>query len=362
MRALQLACCGVLMAIVLVAAVLTSPAQSQTQSTLRQVYVLRHCVRSTGAAVKYGLPAYPRAENYTNRSLPAWGVPAKYCTPSGVEILEGTGAWLVASGKVPAEASVAFIADTSQRDVDSAEALLRGMGRGGSVPVQTDSPLFDTLDPDSGEPMCASTVSDAAREAATRQRMLEVPHPTSFEDAARLLERLIGTGAAGPLEEMGPPTVTSQGTLVGAIGPLKLFAQNLVYAFASGIPYAWQLASPSRHELYQLLCWQHYLRAVTKMGDDSATANAALLARVFHALEAPSTADDAADALFLLGHDGNLDGLALLLGLRWTAPPYLGSAELIPTPPGSGLRFELDAATIGAGHASPSMRGHRRRW
>ena len=46
--------------------------------------------------------------------------------------------------------------------------------------------------------------------------------------------------------------------------------------------------------------------------------------------------------------DGNLDGLADLLGLRWEAPPYLDVAELIPTPPGSGLLFESVAESDGA--------------
>ena len=46
-------------------------------------------------------------------------------------------------------------------------------------------------------------------------------------------------------------------------------------------------------------------------------------------------------ATLFVGHDGNLDGLALLLGLRWGAPPFLGGGdgELLPTPPGSALRF-----------------------
>jgi len=33
----------------------------------------------------------------------------------------------------------------------------------------------------------------------------------------------------------------SSGKLTGAIGPLKLFAQNLFYSFASNVPYAWQV-------------------------------------------------------------------------------------------------------------------------
>ncbi len=310
----------------------------------RQVFVLRHCVRSTSPKVKYGVPGITDANAYTNASLPAWGVPDNWCTPGGLAILEGTGSYLARSGAVPSDASISVVADTVQRDVDSAVALLRGMGRGEGV--STDATLFDTLDPDVGAPLCDSTDTDEQREHAARQRMHDVPYPADFDESTALLERLVGVGTAGPLAPMGPPALTSDGKLTGAIGPLKLFSQNLFYSFASAIPYAWQRASAA--ELYQLLGWQHYLRSVTDMHEDKATENAALLHRLLAALE--DGAPDAPDATLLFGHDGNLDGLALLLGLRWMIPPYVGTPELIPTPPGSGLRFEMapDGAQDGA--------------
>lgn len=47
----------------------------------------------------------------------------------------------------------------------------------------------------------------------------------------------------------------------------------------------------------------------------------------------------------IVGHDTNLDGLATLLDLEWTAPPYL-SHQLYPTPPGAALRFRLDDGVL----------------
>ena len=105
--------------------------------TRRQVFILRHCVRSTTTVVKYGVPHVTNASAYTNISLPPWGVLDEWCTPGGVTLLEGTGAYLVSSGAVPAHTSLSVVSDTVQRDVDSANALMRGMRR--SEPVVLDA-------------------------------------------------------------------------------------------------------------------------------------------------------------------------------------------------------------------------------
>ena len=34
--------------------------------------------------------------------------------------------------------------------------------------------------------------------------------------------------------------------------------------------------------------------------------------------------------------------MAVLLGAKWAAPPYRGGADVLPTPPGSGLHFALE--------------------
>ena len=57
----------------------------------RRIFVLRHCVRSIDNAVKYGLPQFQHADNYTDRPLPTWGVAPKMCTAGGISIMEGSG-------------------------------------------------------------------------------------------------------------------------------------------------------------------------------------------------------------------------------------------------------------------------------
>jgi hypothetical protein len=72
-------------------------------------------------------------------------------------------------------------------------------------------------------------------------------------------------------------------------------------------------------ELHRRIGWQHYLRAIQNMHEDTATENAALLHRLLSALEGGV---GTAESTILLSHDGAMDGLALLLGLRWKIPPY----------------------------------------
>jgi hypothetical protein len=113
-----------------------------------------------------------------------------------------------------------------------------------------------------------------------------------------------------------------------------------------GVPWC----NTTREQLYRLGAWQHWFRAVASVNAEKAVANTALLQGVLDALSAPAStastapAGDSTAVTLYLGHDGNLDGLAALLGLQWEVPPwYSGNAgELVPTPPGSGLLFDLD--------------------
>ena len=143
-------------------------------------------MRSVPDKVKYGVPGLTAMANYTNRSLPQWGVPPNMCTPGGVQLLERTGADMVARGLIPASAAVAIVSDTAARDIESSHALARGLGRGEEV-VSLDAPLFDTLDPDVGEPVCSLSHDEAATLAnSTRRRMAEVRAPGHDENAAHM--------------------------------------------------------------------------------------------------------------------------------------------------------------------------------
>lgn len=95
--------------------------------------------------------------------------------------------------------------------------------------------------------------------------------------------------------------------------------------------------------MYELIAWQHWARSVSKaFNAQHATANTGLLHELLSALSS-----DLPSASIYVGHDGNLDGLATLLDLHWAAPPYVGGAALLPTPPGSALRFRTDGEAAG---------------
>ncbi|KAL1511955.1 hypothetical protein AB1Y20_005235 [Prymnesium parvum] len=303
-----------------------------SSSSTRDVFVFRHCVRSVDYKKSFAslvLPAYALESDYTNASLPQWGVPPEWCTPEGLRLLEGSGAQLaslLAHG-------VEWVSDTVARDGASALAMVRGAGR--EPAAVTYAPrLFDTLDPDmGGAPLCEAEFTPAEVRQAVRQRLQSIPMPAALAHAEALLTGLIGTGRAGPLSDIPPTTVNAVGKLTGSVAILKQFAQNLFYAFASGVTYH-TLRPPSADEYFQLLAWQHWVRSVQSIDNPkTATENAALLHAVLSRLQAPG-----GGASVFLGHDGNLDGLASLLELQWEAPPYR-SGQLYPTPPGSGLHF-----------------------
>ena len=277
------------------------------------------------------------------------------CTPVGLQLVEGTGADL-RRRFIPDSVPLAVISDPVTRDIESAQALLHGMGRNESAALSMDADIFDTIDPEIGTAICTPQYTDVEIADAVRQRLTVVPPPSSLASAASLVERLVGVGPAGPITSMGAPSVSASGKLSGAVAALKWLTQTIFYAFASGVPYV----NASRSELYQLLAWQHYYRAVSDVNAKKATVNAKLLFEILRALGAPTEfqdrdgiggvggsggGDGGASATVFFGHDGNLDGLYDLLALPWEAPPYLGGSSLIPTPPGSGLLFDLHVAS-----------------
>jgi len=79
-----------------------------------------------------------------------------------------------------------------------------------------------------------------------------------------------------------------------------------------------------------------------------------LLQNAASSIRSPSsqvgTAGGAADeATIFIGSEGHVRGLRHLLGLQWSAPPYVSRTvesdpdlAIVPTPPGSGLLFDLD--------------------
>ena len=233
----------VLIAIAGIVTVTAAPAGLLPSSARRQVFVLRHCVRSSSSMVKRAKDGVLDPAAYTSHPLPAWGVPPKWCTPIGMDILKGTGADLQRlAGDVSA---LRVISDTSMRDADSALALLQGLegaaavtdsGEGFQASVAYDPIAFDTLEPDKGLALCEAQFTDDDLAATVRARLASIPPPQPISEAEQELEALIGVGRAGPLAALGAPTVHDDGSLHGSVAVLKHFGQMLLYTFASGMP------------------------------------------------------------------------------------------------------------------------------
>ena len=342
---------------------------------VQEVYVFRHCVRSTAGKVTNAAAEFRRQTDYTNLPLPKWGVPQKWCTPGGVALIEGTGRWLA---DTMSQMNVSVVADPVERDGHSAMAFLLGLGR--LVPVQYESSVFDTLDPETPPPLCTATFDRSAMEKAAKSRLDLLPLPQPLADAEALLQELVGVGAAGPLAHLPRPQVIWTGQKValnGSVNVLKRFSQNLFYAFASGVEYRTHRPI-SVDELYELVAWQHWYRSIVSLNAKYATAStpATLELRLMDAchhrhiepracrrpdvallhLVLKALAEPGSRATLFWGHDGNLDGLALLLDLAWDAPPFRGGNAYLPTPPGSGLRFRADSNGVSA--ADRRLRPH----
>lgn len=296
----------------------------------RQVYISRHCVRATAYDDDIsGYTAYPMVD---------YGVPANWCTEQGMEIMQATGKALVDDYGVD-PTNVRFYSDTVMRDGDTAFAMMMGMDIQ-HVPVDYDAVLFAPTEPEIGSPVCEAPGDDIIA-AERRARVDQVPLPQDYKAALAELQDIIGVGPAGRLEDIDGPDAgivfSDEGKPTGGAYVMKLFGQAMLYAYASGRPFL----NATEEQINKFIDWQFWYRSVADVNSEQATENAFLLRRILDDLKSGSGTS------IYLGHDGNLDGIAAVLGLRWHAPPYVDSAanaELMPTPPGGGFLFEYDDA------------------
>ena len=315
----------------------------------RHALLFRHCVRSTSSSIKHGVASFEQASDYMGIPPPEWGVPEHWCTTTGLEMMSGTGRDLrrVLGDDVT---QLSVVSDTVMRDVDTSGALMAGFCRErlpDCATLRLDPLLFEaSRSPELDlPPLCDRSGWDDEQQAAeVRRRLASVPRPAPVAEALATMQELYGVGAAGNLTalEVG---VSESGSLTGAAPVLKSLAQTMMYAYASRVPLRLRRAVSAAERL-NLFAWQHWYRSVKDMTALYATDNAALMQAIVAALDPATPQTDAAAAF--IGHDGNLDGVGLLVGLRdtgWDAPPYLGGA-LVPTPPGAALHFSHDDAGV----------------
>jgi hypothetical protein len=255
-----------------------------------------------------------------------------------MEIMQATGKDLVDTFGVD-PTNVRFYSDTEMRDGDTAFAMMMGMGIQ-HAPIDYDAVLFSPTDPEIGSPVCEAPADDII--AAERHlRVNQVPLPADYKAALAELQDIIGVGPAGRLDDIDGPDAgivyDDQGKPTGGAKVMKLFGQAILYAYASGRPFL----NATEEQTNKFVAWQYWYRSVADVNSEKATENTFLLRRILNDLKSGSGTS------IYLGHDGNLDGIASVLDLRWDGPPYVqpdAQGELLPTPPGSGLLFEYDDA------------------
>eukprot|EP00435_Cladocopium_sp_Y103_P063745 s1586_g25.t1 len=189
----------------------------------KQVIFFRHCVRSTNRQVK-GVDGFSSAENFTNRSLPNWQTPERWCTAQGAEMMEHTGKWLAAT-RFPSITSktLQMISDLMNRDATSANHLLQGLARKNETydfTVQFLPHLFHSFG--YGRTLCAPNSTLVKKESAELLLSATMPmgvgrlehmNTTRYREALRTLETFVGHGEAGPLEDLPVPSVSADGSV-----------------------------------------------------------------------------------------------------------------------------------------------------
>ena len=333
------------------------------------VFLFRHCVRSTESVVDFhDGHGKQDASDFLGSSLPAWNTPEHWCTERGIDIIKETGRYLMSSflSTFLVNASrirVNFVSDLSLRDADTAFALAEGMGSTSSYSIPG---LFDLhYDPILFSPLANMSENGLQRLCEplyTREqykndvlaRLQTIPSPRlHLNRAIQLLQALGGPGRK-PLNSSSDSAFTlmfderkDRFALQGAVNAIDLFAQMLFYTRASAISF---LPNATMSQVYELLEWAHWTRTVLDTRNVRAAIEGTVLAHAMLTALQKSNNDNDDDVdhavTVLVGHDGNIDALATVLGIKWQLPlPYKHTdITFNPTPPGSAMYFSFNTA------------------
>lgn len=326
----------------MIAASLVTAAEPPAPSST--VYLIRHCVRSTFSPALYGGQEPEYLANYSDGGpLPDWGVPPTMCTARGSRIVQGEGRALRSEflSRMGEEQLLKVVYDAgSRRDNTTALDLLEGIGlpyakRDGDAEIFT--PTWD------GCP----ELTPAAKEAAVIAQLAAVAKPHGYEARVAALQELLGQGVAN-FTTM--PSVVSGGPvgLIGGSFVASSWIETFLLQHGAGLPMGYGRVTPAM--LYELLELHVYYREVAdKPFAIEQRGQSNLLAHMLKDVQAA----DGGVSLYV-GHDTNLDGIAVMLSLAWpSAPPYPANT----TVPGGLLRLTTtgmgDAATVSAAFIYP---------
>jgi 4-phytase/acid phosphatase len=336
--------------------------QGDDTSDLRYVVTLnRHGVRSpTGKAAQYNL--------YATGTWPEWPVQPGYLTPHGFHLIELLGAYdraeLAGQGLLqPAgctdAAHITIYTDSDQRTRETGKALAQGLMPGCAVSIQSlnegvNDPLFHPV------PKLLAHLDPALARAAVAGRIGGDPANLTLAYHAQIaaLDKILAT-CGDPSPDHGkrtslfdiPSTLTGGNgdhlaDLKGPINTASTLAENLLLEYTEGMDPAnvgWGCVH--RDEIQSLMILHSAATDFTQRTPEIARAQASdLLDHIRLSLQQaagqkpiPGAIGKPSDrALYLIGHDTNLENVAGLLNLTWIA-----DGRRDDTPPGSALVFEL---------------------
>lgn len=334
-------CLRVCLGAVLGLPVVAVPVQARTPDgagkVVMQVALVRHGIRAPTAA--------PEAlAVYSTNPWPAWPVKPGQLTEHGAELMRSVGAWYrddlarsgIAIGDCAASARVKVISDSTQRNRDSAKALVEGLapkcaGSYHALPAGQDDPLF----------------RGAERAKGGKKYP---PHPPRFSVAAMhtLQYALLGCDDAACLEaaRAAGKTLLLGTPDVDALHNAGTLSENLMLEYAQGMPrhdVAWgRLDARGIGEVIALHNdWSTYsrksLQAATARGSNLLAHVAATLSHAAgQSAGLASLTPAGSTSLVLVGHDTGLAAQAGLLGLDWHS-----AVQPDDYPPGGMLIYQL---------------------
>jgi 4-phytase/acid phosphatase len=340
-------------------------AQNRGAQLRMVVVVMRHGVRSpTGKTAQYNV--------YASAPWPAWDVAPGFLTPHGFEVIRLLGAWdkehFAGEGLFPGAGCVGastmtLYADSDERTRETAKALAQGIFPGCDLPVQglsegTNDPLFHPEAPSSAtEALAVAAISGRIGGDANNVTAAYRAPLAELDDILSRCPKAAGVPSKRTsLFEV--PTTLSAGNgdhladLKGPLATASTLSENLLLEYTEGMEPAnvgWGCVDGQR--LRQLIGLHTAATDFTQRTFAVASVQAAPLLRqvqsafrqaISGAAVAGALGKPKDRALFLIGHDTNLENIAGALHLTWIA-----DGRRDDTPPGSALIFELWKRTSG---------------
>lgn len=292
------------------------------------VIVMRHCLRSCPDVAKGGAPGFDWLANYTSPSHPMqpFEVAEYQCLPNGIALVEGIGRQL--AGTVPGP--VVVEADSAaQRDIDTAHALMRGIGLKEGDMIENPC-IFDPSAEGCG--FC-DEIDAVSQKAAVEERWNEFPMSEEVVDLIDEFQARLGEGEAPAFGEIGDNVDEGNGYYSGGTSIASQIIEYLLMEMGGNVTWGW--GEFSREDVYRFLEAHIYYREVQ---DRALPLN--VRSHSYMSSEILSTLGGGAGGTrVLVGHDSELDALASIFGLEWLTPPFPRNA----TTPGSGIRFDLSS-------------------